>query len=337
MSNFRFNIGTSVNGMPNYNVGMDVDGGLLDQARGAWQDVTANQSAAQQAGFNPARAHTQQVQGDQLMSNQMNSLLGQNSAYLDRARQEGMNMASRRGLSNSSIAAANSMGAAIDRAAPIAQFDANRFGSVADQNMQARNQVGLANMQTGANVSMANAQAANTRANAADQMFLGHQFGALDDYRRSALGIEQREDDQAFRAGQADIDRFINQDQFYRNYGLSRDQFEDGSQLNWARHGLDETRLGEDINQAEWNRRFQDRQLDGQLYQGSMGQFFTALSNIYSNPNLTAEQQSAAVANLRAMYPGISNEAFQAIPEGMFAPQAVEAAQMLPPMRRFRP
>ncbi len=317
----NFNFGTSVNGQPNYDIGMTVDPGLMQQSNQVRQGLGSGGGhfTIGGGGNNPnAEAVTQQVQDDQLMSRQMDNMLASDSPYMARARQEGENIASRRGLMNSSMMGAASMGSAIDRAAPIAQFDANRFGSVADQNMQAENQAELANAQHAAQMNAAAAQgqgqfASQQMANQSrlDQMLAQHQFGALDDYRRHMLGLEDREDTQSFQGGQANIDRNINQQQFWGQQ----------APLQWAQHGLDQGRLG-----------LANRQLDSQIYQGQYAPFYSTVASIYSNPNLTAEQQNAAVENMTGMMPGFAQQAWGSVPPGLFNPNAMQAAQGMPPM-----
>ncbi len=285
---------TSVNNQPNYQIGMDVSG-FGDQARGAWDSVQGlggnTTAAAGRAG-----ASTQQVQGNQLMSNQLNSLLDADNPYMNRARQSGLDLAHQRGLGNSSIAAGNAMGAAIDRAAPIAQFDAGRYGSVADQNMAAQNQASLLNAQLSTQANLQNAR--NDQQMQA--MLLGHQLGGLDDFRRHMLNMENREDTQAFGAGQADIDRFINQNQFGQTMNL------------------------------------QNRQLDSQNWQHMQNGFMSTINSIYMNPNLSAEQQAAAVNQVRQQFPGFTNEAWQMLPPGVMSDRSVRAAQAMPPMPPLR-
>jgi len=104
-----------------------------------------NGSGGGSGGSFSATADLQQVQDNQLTRNQLESLLDWDSIYMDRARQQGIDRASARGLGNSSIAAGNAMGAAIDRALPIAQFDASRYGDVANLNQQATNTMRNAN------------------------------------------------------------------------------------------------------------------------------------------------------------------------------------------------
>lgn len=318
----NFNFGTSVNGQPNYDIGMSVDPGLFEQSNQAYQNVGGGGGSwnfsAGGGGRAAADAVTQQVNPNQLMSEQMDQMLADDSAYMQRARQEGQNAASRRGLMNSSIMAGASMGSAIDRASPIAQFDANRYGSVADQNMQAENQANLTNAQLAAQQNAAAASASGRMAAAQmgqqgqlDQMLLGHQLGSLDDYRRHMLGLEDREDTQSFQGGQANIDRNINQQQFWGQQ----------APLQWAQHGLDQNRLG-----------LANRQLDAQIYQGQYSPFYSSVASIYSNPNLTAEQQTAAVNNLGTMMPGFAQQAWGSVPPGLFNPSSMQAAQGMPPM-----
>lgn len=214
-------------------------------------------------------AVTQQVQDPQLMRNQMNSLLDWDSPYMARARQSGIDQASSRGLGNSSIAAGNAMGAAIDRAAPIAQFDANRYGSVADQNMQAMNQTQMANADRAAQVAMTNA----------DRDFNAQTFNARD--------------------------------------RLEWDSF---------RHGQ---------NMDVWRNTLQGQSINAQTFSNMHNAYFGAISQIYNNPNLSAEDQNAMVENLRTMFPGFANDAWNAIPQGLFDPRAVQMAQTMPPMPDF--
>lgn len=188
-------------------------------------------------GTHRAGAAQQTVEDNQLMSYQLNSLLEQGGQYLDRARQQGVDRAEQRGLGNSSIAGGNAVGAAIDRAMPIAAFDAGRYGEVGNLNQQATNVMANAN---------------------ADRALRGRMF------------------DQEFR-------------------------------LN-------------------------NRALDSQNYNNQFNGFMNNISAIYNNPNMSAEDQTAAVENLRQMYPGFANDAWQQMPEGILSPGAIPSAQMMPPM-----
>lgn len=317
----NFNFGTSINGQPNYDVGMTVDPGMAQQAQQFRQGVGGSGSFGYNFGGgagNQAEAALQQVDQDQLMSEQMNRLLASDSPYLARARQEGQNAASRRGLMNSSIMAGASMGSAIDRASPIAQFDASRYGDVANRNQAEQNQTNRQNAQIAAQLNAAQAQGAGgiqqanlQRQSALDQMLLGHQLGGLDDYRRTMLGIEDREDTQSFQGGQADIDRMLAERQFWGHQ----------SPLQWSLFGLDQGRLG-----------LANRQLDANIYQGVYAPYMATQAQIYGNPNLTAEQQTAASQNFGTMMPGFAQQVWGSIPPGLFSPSAFQVAQGMPPM-----
>lgn len=213
-----------------------------------------------QGGFSPvggfsASAALQKVEQDQLMRSQLESLLDWDSPYMDRARQLGIERASARGLGNSSIAAGNAMGAAIDRALPIAQFDASRYGDVANRNQAATNTMRNANANRGLQAATFNAS---------------HQ--------------------------------------------LARDQFAHGQQMD------------------VWNANRADRALDSQNYNSAFNTYWNSINAIYSNPNISAEQQTAAVQNVREMFPGFANDAWGAIPPELLSAGAVPAAQQMPPM-----
>lgn len=80
-------------------------------------------------------ANTQNVNDADLTSSRLNKITSQDSPIMQRARQEGMLLAARRGLQNSSIAAGASEGAVVDRATPIAQQESSLL-----QNQQLANQ-----------------------------------------------------------------------------------------------------------------------------------------------------------------------------------------------------
>lgn len=324
-----YNFGTTINGQPNYQIGMQMDPGLLDASNEAFQNAYGaggmmNMNFGGGGGGNAphATATTQEVQDDQLMSHQLTGLLDQNSPYMQLAARRGGDMAAGRGSGNSSAYAGASMRSAIEAGAPIAQFDAGRYGTVADQNMAAENQMEQLNAQNAAQLQAAGMSAAGANMRAAmgnrgalQQMLLGHQLGALDDVRRQGFGLEEREDQQAFQGGQSDIDRWIQQQQYWGgempfNY----------SQLG-AQTGLQQ------------NQQYLD------AYGQSQQSYLNPIMAIYSNPNLTGEQQNAAVENWMNMSGGFASGATGMMPPWMqdfqpatINPGAWQAASNLPPM-----
>lgn len=95
-------------------------------------------------------AYVREVQPNELTSNQLTGLLASNSPYIQQARQQAVNAANGRGLLNSSIAAGNAQGAAIQAGLPIAQQDAAAYATAAGQNQEYLNQILQARIGAGA-------------------------------------------------------------------------------------------------------------------------------------------------------------------------------------------
>lgn len=85
-------------------------------------------------------AASRSVGDNELASKQMENLTGKDSVMRQRSEAAGKNYANSRGLLNSSIGAESAFGAFVDRAAPIAMADADRYGRTADQNLAYENQ-----------------------------------------------------------------------------------------------------------------------------------------------------------------------------------------------------
>lgn len=87
------------------------------------------------------RAYVGDVQGNELVRNQLQGLLDDpSSAYMRNARYRGQELANRRGLGNSSIAAGASQRAAIESGLPIAQADAATYLQSRFKNQDALNE-----------------------------------------------------------------------------------------------------------------------------------------------------------------------------------------------------
>lgn len=79
------------------------------------------------------------------VAGQLDTMLGTGSPYIERARAGAAQAANARGLINSSISAGAGEAAAIDAALPIAQQDANIYGTAAQQNQSYQNTAGQFN------------------------------------------------------------------------------------------------------------------------------------------------------------------------------------------------
>lgn len=182
-------------------------------------------------GVATTQATQRQVSPNELSSYQLDQILGHDSPLRARAMQSGIDQAASRGLVNSSIAAGNAFGALVDRATPLATFDASAYGTAARDNQSAQNQIG-----------MFNAGARNERGNIITQ----GEIGNMADIRKAMFNIEDREDrqmsdrenmefeaefkrmmqldDQAFKQSLADMDNEM------KKYGIDKQARE--SRLN---------------------------------------------------------------------------------------------------------
>lgn len=145
------------------------------------------------AGVNQSanQAFVRETQGNELASTHLGRLLQPGNEYTDNARRRGYEFAANRGLGNSSIAAGASQRAAIEAAAPIAAQDASAFGQAASENLAFLNQRDIFNQedatrryvadtQAGAQISVANINAATSRDNLARQLEFNGQQADLD-------------------------------------------------------------------------------------------------------------------------------------------------------------
>lgn len=104
----------------------------------AWASNPADANLDELAGP-MAGASTYEPSNDSLVSGQLERLLSQDSPYLTAARTRATQLANKRGLLNSSIAATSGERAAIESALPIAQADAATYGQAQRYNTDATN------------------------------------------------------------------------------------------------------------------------------------------------------------------------------------------------------
>lgn len=258
--------------------------------------------------YNPT---TQVVQNNQLVSDRLNGLTSGNSRYIQDARQQGREQAARSGLMTSSIAAGNAERSAIQAALPIAQADAARYGTVADQNMAATNTAAQFNSGANLNAATSDANASNAagqfNANASNQMAATNmaaqneagqfnanaantnsQFNANSANQAAAYSANAANEGGQFNAGQVNANAQFNAGQFNAS-ALNQEQLAENQ------HQYDSSLVAQQTNNwLSWqNQREQ-----------SMGQI---LASIYQNPNLTPAQQQQAADNAKVIYQGLWN------------------------------
>jgi len=197
---------------------------------------------------------------DEYTSNQLNSLVSQNSPYLQQARLQATQAANARGLGNSSIAAGNAQAAAIQAALPIATNDANMLA-----NLQKTNLTDAAQQNSAFRQAEATENAAGQYASATVQAENTRAAEALQAQReQDAFSGEQTQLQDQFNAGQT-------MQQYYNTSGLSAQQFQ-------QQYGLQQ---------------FQDQfNLGANLLQGQENFYNTAGLSAMNNPAIMGDPQA---------------------------------------------
>lgn len=242
----------------------------------------------------------QAVQGNQLVSNQLTDLTSGNNKYIQDARQTGLEQAAKSGLMTSSIAAGNSERAAVQAALPIAQADAARYGSVADQNMAAANQAGQYNAGATLNASTTDANAANTAG----------QFDA-----QSQNSMTQANMDAANTAGQFNANAGNQTSQFNANSGNQASAYNANASNEAGQYNAGQINSTSQFNTGQTNNnQLAYSQLGAQqsnLWYGTEQnreqEMSAVMQSIYSNSNLTPAQQEQAAANAKTVFQGLWN------------------------------
>lgn len=107
---------------------------------GGW----GNQVSGGPAGLRDSGAYWREVQGNELVTNQLRDVLNRGGSYIQGARMRAGRAASARGAFNTNQAIAEAESAAIERGGELAMQQADAFGRAAQQNQDAFNQYRLA-------------------------------------------------------------------------------------------------------------------------------------------------------------------------------------------------
>lgn len=221
---------------------------------------------------------------ESLVQNQLSGLLDPNSALMKRAISQTQEQAASRGLQSSSIAAGAGMGAMIDRALPIAQQDAQTYGNAQQlgwQNNFAAEQNNLSR-QHDANMFDKNAE---FQAQMSDLQYR-QQLGTLDyqgqqqlqQMERSAQLTQQRDQLlQQFQSTNMDKD-------FLNNLQMKQVEFQQQDSMFEKQVGAQAAMDYRNSAAAAYNN------------------YLEQVAAVYSNPNMTPEQQAAGVAKLQQMF-----------------------------------
>ncbi len=218
----------------------------------------------------------QAVDPNETVSHQLTGLLADNSDYIQLNRAQAQQQAAGRGLLNSTMAAGAGQNAAIASALPIAQGNAQEYAQVGAANQQATNQylgettaanAQLGSASIGAQASIENAKlAAAVQREQAAQQFQEYGMGLGYQY----AGLNQ------------------NDAQFKQSLAQSGAQFEQT--------------LNSNVGQFQSNQQFQNYSLNLQFQNQTQQQQSAGFQAIMQNPNMTAADRQAALANLTSYY-----------------------------------
>lgn len=182
----------------------------------------------------PKEAEAWNPDENALVAGQLGKLLSSSSDYMSRARSRALQFANDRGLANSSLAATAGEAAAIDAALPIAQQDAQTYGTAQKGNVDTRNQFAMDANRFGREGALA-AQSAGYEAgrqktqnaftageSAAERSARESEFGRELDFRRTSFdreagqkdrSLDQQDADLAFRTNAQNQDNAVRQAQ----------------------------------------------------------------------------------------------------------------------------
>jgi len=202
-------------------------------------------------------AITRDVNNNELLSTQVNKVIGEDSPLMQQAAAKAKQAANSRGMLNSSMAVQAGQAAVMDRAVPIAQYDAGVNSSVLNTNQ-------------------ANQQQSNTFN--ASQTQQNNQFNASNEQDINKFNAQNQNQTNQFNASEQNKTNIFNANE--QNVVIK--QFMDQSnKLQLA-----------DI-EASYKTILQSEASAGSLYQQSVRN----ISDILQNPDLTPEAKTAAVTN----------------------------------------
>jgi hypothetical protein len=250
-----------------------------------------------QTGFTPGQYQSDGYSGQQdtanynydprkesLVQNQITGLLDPNSALMRKAQSQAQGYSASRGLQSSSIGNEIALSTMIDKALPIAQQDAQTFGNADQLGWQQKFQ--------------------------SNQNTLNRQHDASMFDKQGLLSTNLQNQQLSFQNNQANADRQNQAYQLERNAQLTnqRDQIMQQFDLQKMDRGfvqdLEKTKM-----QYEYNDTMFEKQVGAQAaldYRNATSSAYNAyleqVAAVYSNPNMTADQQAAGVAKLQQMF-----------------------------------
>lgn len=234
----------------------------------ATPELAQTQTATAATATNPATtaggltsAITRDVDNKELLSTQVNNVIGADSPLMQQAAAKAKQAANSRGLLNSSMAVQAGQAAVMDRALPIAQYDAGVNSNVLNTNQ-------------------ANEQQSNT--------FNASQTQDINKYNTTTA----QQNEQFNTNNQQDVNKFNAAEENKTNIFNANEQNVIIKQLMDQSNKLQLADI-----EASYKNILQSEASAGAMYQQSVRN----ISDILQNPDLTPEAKTAAVANQNAM------------------------------------
>jgi hypothetical protein len=218
---------TGVNGEKNYDINVGMTGGLMDTVSAIEGSKYANNGYGVRGG----NATNRTVQDEERSQWQLQKMLASNSPLMQQAAAQGMARGGSRGLMNSSLSTGAAQGAMISGAQPFALNDADRYGTTAQDNMNATNSMAEANL----NMRGRSMEAGARR----DAEILREQLSGYGDIRKAMIGIEDREDTQAYNTSEREGSQDFTGDQNQLNRDWTSNENMLTNSLAWAQTKVD--------------------------------------------------------------------------------------------------
>lgn len=249
-------------------------------------------------------AYQQSPDQNELVSGQLTGLLASDSPYIQQARAQAQAAAAGRGLLNSSMAAGSAQNAAIAAALPIAQGNAQEYANIAAANQMAANQqlgadtaanaqITSASLQGGATVDAARLYSDATKQGQLLQYQLGGQQLGFN-YAQLGQQGSQFNAQLAQQGSQFNAQLAQSNQQFAANLNQQSTQFQQ--------------QLATNIGQYQGNMMWNQYALGQTLQQNAQNAYGQIFSSIMMNPNMTAQDRSAAITNAQTFYSGMAQQ-----------------------------
>lgn len=232
---------------------------------------------------------------ESLVQNQITGLLDPNSAMMRKAIAQAQGYSAARGLQSSSTGSEVALSSMIDKALPIAQQDAQTYGNADQLGWQQGFTADQNNLGRTHDASMLDAQGSQRMQELNAQQ--GFQAQMADLQYKQQLGVLDYQGQQQLQQMDRNAQLTKERDQLMQSFDMSK---------------LDKTFLMDlEKTKAQWERddftfaqnvdantRLQYQNASAESY----NRYLEQVASVYSNPNMTPEQQAAGVARLEQMF-----------------------------------